>query len=76
MDTLNRTRRDLATRGSTEAGILSDLPAAEDIWSEIQQVRNEMNKAKRAAAEKAAEPYKEKLAELETQYTLVLKLGG
>lgn len=74
-DFLNKTRDELASSGTSEVGIVSDTPGAENIWKEIQAIKKEMNDAKKIAAEKAAKPYLKKLKELEEQYIFVLKLS-
>lgn len=73
-DILKQARDYLAGTTETEVGILEELPGAEELWKEIQQVKQEMYDAKRKAAEEAAEPYLKKLEKLEEQYALIIKL--
>ena len=74
--TLNKVRDDISKAGKSELEVLQDLPCAEDIWKQIQELRMQMNEAKRKAAEEAAKPYLKEITELEEQYALVLKLSS
>lgn len=72
---IKNAREHLTGLGQSEIALMEDLPGAEDMWKSIQELKLEMNAAKRKAAEKAAAPYLIKLKELEDQYALVLKLS-
>lgn len=69
-------RKKLAQNGSTELSIQEDMPGVDEIWQQIQNLRTEMNHAKKLAAEKAAQPYLKKIKELEEQYSMILKLSS
>lgn len=73
---LKDARKHLSKVGQSEIALMEELPGAEDLWKEIQNLKLEMNAAKKKAAEEAAKPYLEKLIELEGQYALVLKLSA
>ncbi len=57
-----------------EISIVADQPALQEIWQKMQELREEMNVAKRIAAAKAAEPYLETMAVLEKNYAFLLRL--
>ena len=67
-------RTHLTSSNRSEVSVMEELPDAADIWRQIQQVKQEMNEAKRKAAELAAKPYLAQIAALEAEYALVLKL--
>jgi hypothetical protein len=69
-------RQTLANNGSTELSVQKGMPGMDQIWQNIQDLRSEMNKAKKQAAEDAAKPFLEKIAELEEQYSMILKLSS
>lgn len=73
---LNKTRREIATHGTSELDVRENLPDAQDLWRQIQNLKKEMNIAKRKAAEEAAKPFMEQIHELEEEYAFVLKLMG
>lgn len=73
---LNKTRREIATHGTSELDVRENLPDAQDLWRQIQDLKKEMNAAKKEAAEEAAKPFMEKIQELENEYAFVLKLIG
>lgn len=59
---------------STEQEILSEGSAISAMWEQIQDLRLEMNAAKRLAAEEAAQPYLEAIEKIEKRYAMYLKL--
>jgi hypothetical protein len=59
---------------STEQEILSEGSAITDMWNQIQDLKLEMNQAKRLAAEEAAKPYLEAIEKIEKRYAMFLKL--
>ena len=73
---LKDAREHLSEVGQSEVALMEDLPGTEELWKEIQDVKQQMNDAKKKASEKAAIPYLEKLKELEDQYALALKLSS
>ncbi len=72
---IKQARKTLAKAGNTEISLREDLPGVDELWREIQNLRLEMNEEKRMAAEKAAEPFLEKIKDLEDQIALVMKLN-
>ena len=58
----------------TEQEILSQGSAITTMWDQIQELRLEMNAAKKLAAEEAAKPYLEAIASIEKRYAMYLKL--
>lgn len=75
-DNISAVRKKLAKNGSTELSIQEDMPGVDEIWQQIQNLRTEMNRAKKRAAEQAAEPYLKKIKDLEDQYSMILKLSS
>ncbi len=71
MSVLEEVRTKLMTN---ELSIIDDQPALLEIWQKMQQLREEMNEAKKIAAAKAAEPYLETMVALEKNYAFLLKL--
>ena len=60
-------RQHLTKAGQSEVALIEDLPGAEELWKEIQDLRQEMYAIKKKAAEEAAAPYLVLLQELEDQ---------
>ncbi len=73
---MKNAREHLSENNQSEVALMEELPGAEEMWQQIQDLKLEMNAAKKKAAEEAAKPYLEKLEELEGQYALVLKLSA
>ena len=48
---IEQARKELTDAGNTEVAVRQDLPGVDEIWREIQTLKQEMNVAKRAAAE-------------------------
>lgn len=71
---IDQARRDLVSSGGSEVDVRQNLPSMTELWDEIQILRAEMNKAKKKASQEAAEPFLERITELEDQYALALKL--
>lgn len=71
---IDQARRDLVSSGGSEVDVRQNLPSMTELWDEIQILRAEMNKAKKKASKEAAEPFLERITELEDQYALALKL--
>ncbi len=69
-------REHLSGTGQSEVALMEELPGAEELWKEIQELKLEMNAAKKKAVEEAAAPYLIKLKDLEDQYAFVLKLSS
>lgn len=64
----------MSSTESTEQEILSEGSAIKAMWDQIQEIKLEMNAAKKAAAEEAAKPYLEAIEKIEKRYAMYLKL--
>lgn len=73
-DILTDVRNALASFGGSEFDAKSNMPALQDMWDKQQELRREMNEAKKKAAEEAAKPYLEAMEEIQRRYAFVLKL--
>lgn len=73
---IDQARRELISSGGSEVDIRQNLPGISELWDEIQELKNEMNKAKKKASEEAGAPFLEKIAELEDQYALAIRLSS
>lgn len=75
MSVLAQVRKQLmSSTESTEQEILSEGSAIKAMWDQIQEIKLEMNAAKKAAAEEAAKPYLEAIEKIEKRYAMYLKL--
>ena len=72
---IDHARRELVKSGQSELDMHQNLPGAVEIWDEIQKLKAEMSKAKKAAAKEAAAPFLEKIEELEGEYALAIRLS-
>ncbi len=68
-------REQLARFGGSELEAKENMPALETMFDRLQELRTEMNEAKKKAAEEAAAPYLEAMAEIQRRYAFILKLG-
>lgn len=66
-------RKQLMSAGS-EANALAETGAVQELWGQIQNLKLEMNQAKKEAAEEAAKPYLEAIEKIERRYAMFLKL--
>lgn len=73
---LNTVRKRLAELGNSEFAAREDQPALVDMWEKMQDLREEMNEAKKTAAAEAAKPYQEAITEIEKRYAMLLKLSA
>lgn len=73
-DILNKVRNEVANLGGSELDAVENMPALQALWDQMQDLRNEMNVAKKSAAEEAAKPYMELITEIEKRYALILKM--
>ena len=62
--------------GSSEVNLRHNNESLQELWAQKQQLMAEMNAAKKAAAEAAAQPYLEAMAELDQTYATILALVG
>jgi hypothetical protein len=75
MSILSTVRKQLMSKsGTTEQEILSEGTAITDMWNQIQELKLEMNAAKKKAAEEAAAPYLEAIEKIEKRYAMYIKL--
>ena len=75
MNILATVRKQLMSKtASTEQEILSEGTAITAMWDHLQDLKLEMNAAKKAAAEEAAKPYLEAMEKIERRYAMYLKL--
>jgi len=72
---MDQARRELVKSGQSELDMHQNLPGSVELWEEIQKLKAEMNKAKKAAAKEAAAPFLEQIEELEAQYALAIRLS-
>lgn len=74
LSVLERVRKELKDSGKDAFAAEENQPALDEIMDQIQELRLEMNTAKRKAAEDAAKPFMEKISRLEEDYAFLLKL--
>ncbi len=73
-DVLANVRKSLNKGGVSEIQLHHKHEDLRELWEERQGLLSEMNVAKRKAAEQAAQPYLEKLQEIEQNYATILSL--
>ena len=66
----------LADRAISDNDLRTRFPNLQDMWNKIQELKREMNQAKKEAADLAAKPYLEAIETMEKQYATISKLGG
>ena len=71
---LNDIRMKLAKLNKSEIDAKESQPALQEMWEKMQDLREEMNAAKKAAAAEAAKPYLELISEIEKKYAVLLRL--
>lgn len=74
MSLLFDVRSKLSNIGTDELSIRENQPALSQLWQQMQELREEMNHAKKLASLKASEPYLETINDLEKKYAFLLKL--
>ena len=75
MNILSEVRKQLMSKTeATEQEILAEGTAITAMWEQLQDLKLEMNAAKKLAAEEAAKPYLEAMAKIERRYAMYLKL--
>jgi hypothetical protein len=67
-------RNSISSFGSSEFDAVANQPALLEMWDKVQELKLEMNQAKKKAAEEAAAPYLEAITEIERRYAFILKL--
>lgn len=76
MSILAKVRKDLMKAGMSEAEILADAGGIQEMFSQLQDLKREMNVAKKAAADEAAKPFLESMEKIERRYALYMKLSA
>lgn len=69
-----RIRRNLTKTGGSEVNAFVDNAGLKSLWQDRQSLLQEMNAAKKAAAEEAAKPYLELIEEVDMQYAMLLQM--
>lgn len=69
---LEQVRTELTKLGKTDTG--ENFEALKDLFGRMQDLREEMNEAKKEASIQAAEPYLALMKELEEDYATLLKM--
>ena len=72
---LHDIRKKLAKLNKVEIISKEDQPALQEMWEKMQDLREEMNTAKKAASIEAAKPYLELISEIEKRYAVLLRLS-
>ena len=75
-DTVKTVRQNLAKLGGSELAAVASNDYLKDLFDQKQQLLREMNIAKRQAADEAAKPYLETIAEIDRMYAMMLTLLG
>ena len=75
-DTIKSVRNNLAKLGGSELAAVASNDYLKDLFDQKQRLMNEMNAAKRKAADEAAAPYLETIAEIDRMYAMMLTLLG
>ena len=73
-DLINTVRKNIANLGNSELSLRANNESLQEMWAQKQGLLQEMNAAKRAAAEAAAQPYLEAIAEVDQMYATILSL--
>lgn len=76
MSYLAKLRKQIMTAGVSEAELLANGESAAVLWSELQELKKEMNQAKKAAADAAAVPYLELIEQVEKRYAMLVRLSA
>lgn len=72
----NKVRANIAKVKGSEIQALADSAGLREMWKKRQHILTEMNQAKRAAADKAAEPFLKQLIEVDQEYAMLLQMIG
>jgi hypothetical protein len=75
-DTVKTVRQNLAKLGGSELAAVASNDYLKDLFEQKQSLMREMNVAKRLAADEAAKPYLETIAEIDRMYAMMLTLLG
>ncbi len=75
-DLIRNVRLYISKHGNSELEIVANDEYMQDLFRKKQELINEMNNTKRKAADEAAAPYLEAIAEIDRQYAMMLTLNG
>lgn len=73
---LAQVRRVLLEMGASEMQETRDDEMLQSLFDQIQDLRREMNEAKKEAAARAAQPYLNAIEQVEKRYAMYLRLKG
>jgi hypothetical protein len=73
---LAQVRKQLTESGASEHEVFAEGNGAQALFQQMQDLRAEMNEAKKEAAAQAAIPYMEEMAKLERRYAMLIKLAS
>jgi len=76
MSILSDFRSNLSKLKINEFASVEDQPSLKEMWSRMQELREEMNLAKRNALNEAAKPYMEVIEQIEKRYSVILRLSN
>jgi hypothetical protein len=76
MSILASVRKRLLELGASEMAGQQDNDMLKGLWNQMQDLRAEMNQAKKDAAAEAAKPYLEAIEQVEKRYAMFLKLSS
>ena len=71
---LRDVRAKISTMGASEYDTVDRFTSMQEMFNKLQDLREEMNQAKKDAAAKAAAPYVELMQQIESRYAFILKL--
>ena len=75
-DLVSRIRTNISKAGGSETYAIESNTGLKSLWADKQALIQEMNQAKRSAAEAAAKPYLELIEEIDIQYAVLLQMVG
>lgn len=73
-DLIKNVRLNLSKHGNSELEIVANDEYLQDLFKQKQDLINEMSAAKRRAADEAAQPYLDAIAEVDKVYGMMLTL--
>jgi len=76
MGDIKTIRATIAQLGGSELKVLATDEGMQELFAQKQALYTEMHAAKRRAAEEAAKPFLEAIADLDKMYAILLRLKG
>jgi hypothetical protein len=73
-DVLRGVQNQISSLGGSELDAVQNMPMLQDMWDKLQDLRKEMNEAKKKASEEAAKPYLEAMETIQRRYAFMLKM--